>query len=299
MTPRPILGIGSATWDRFVMVPEFPMDEGVTRCLATAEDGGGPVATALCTLSALGGQAILLDAQGDDATGLRIYEDLAMFGIDTSLMERHGGCASAQASILVRERDGARHICFMPATCPELSPESIPETIVQGASLLHLNGRHEAAARRAALLAKAAGVPVSFDGGAGRWRESLRDLVLASDVRIVAKDFALRFTNTDDLEVAACALRADSPALVVITDGVRGSWVFSGAGECFHEPAFPVSPVVDTTGCGDVFHGAFLHGWLQRWSLRETASFAAKLAAKTALGLGGRCALRLGTVSAL
>jgi sugar/nucleoside kinase (ribokinase family) len=78
----------------------------------------------------------------------------------------------------------------------------------------------------------------------------------------------------------------------VITDGVRGSHVWSCDGEAFHQHACVVSNVVDTTGCGDVFHGAFLHGWLQNWPLQESAAFASKLAAETARGLGGRFALK-------
>jgi sugar/nucleoside kinase (ribokinase family) len=44
----------------------------------------------------------------------------------------------------------------------------------------------------------------------------------------------------------------------------------------------------DTTGCGDVFHGAFLHGWLSQWPLERCACYASRLAAKNAEGLGGR-----------
>lgn len=268
----------------------------MTRATAAAEQGGGPVATALCTLAALGTPTMLLDAQGDDDTGRRIVTELAGFGVDTSRIGIHPGHSSAQAHILVREGDGARHICFLPASCPELAPNEVPSAVVSQAAMLHLNGRHETAARHAARLARDAGVPVSFDGGAGRWREGLRDFVLASGVRIVALDFALKFADTDNLNTAADALRSDSPALLVITDGVRGSWVWPREGEPFHQPAVPASPLLDTTGCGDVFHGAFLFGWLQRWPLRETAAFAATLASETARHLGGRAALRPGVL---
>jgi sugar/nucleoside kinase (ribokinase family) len=117
-------------------------------------------------------------------------------------------------------------------------------------------------------------------------------LVLASKIRILAKDFAQKFASTTSLEAAARKLNADAPELLVITDGARGSWVWSDEGEQFHQQAYPVSPVVDTTGCGDVFHGAFLHGWLQRWPLRRTAEFASKVAAESARHLGGRCVLQ-------
>lgn len=288
---KPVLGIGAATWDRLMIVPEFSGGEGVTQASASAEQGGGPVATALCTLSALGWPTVLFDAQSDDATGQTILRELMECGVDTSHVRIHKGHTSAHAHILVRKRDGARHISYLPATCPELSPVDVEPSLLQNAALLHINGRHEAVARHTVTLAREAGVPVSFDGGAGRWRESLRVLVLASGVRILAKEFALKFSGTKSLDTAAKKLNADSPTLLVITDGVRGSWIWSREGEHFHQPAFPVSPVVDTTGCGDVFHGAFLFGWLKQWPLSKTAEFASKLAAKTATSLGGRSAL--------
>lgn len=285
------IGIGAATLDRFLIVPEFPHHEGVTQALQTSEQGGGPVATALCTLSSLGIPTTLLDTQSDDAMGKSIFVDLERFGVCTQQIRVRPHCHSAHASILVRKSDGARHITFMPATCPELLPEEIEPALFQQTSLLHLNGRHENAARHAITLAKKADVCVSFDGGAGRFRESIRDLVLASDLRIVAKDFAFKFAGTDELQTSAASLLADSPQLLVITDGILGSHVWA-QGETFHQPAFEANPLVDTTGCGDVFHGAFLYGWLQKWPIRETATFAAKLAAETAQGLGGRCALK-------
>lgn len=260
-----VIGVGAATRDRFLLVEEFPVGEGVTEVLAQAQDAGGPVATALAVLERLGHRCRLVDAAGE----------------------------VAESVILVRRRDGARHILFRRGSGAEPAAAEVRAEWFQTARLLHLNGRHETAAREAVRLARAAGVRVSFDGGAGRYRDSLRDLVAASQVRIVAREFAQRFTGEPDLTKAGTVLLALPGAeVVVVTDGARGSWVWSQAGEAFHQPAVPVSDVVDTTGCGDVYHGAFLHGLLSGWPLRECAGLASQWAAETARGLGGRWALR-------
>lgn len=289
---KEVLGIGAATWDRFVVVPEFPAADGVTQALGMSEQGGGPVATALCVMAALGTPARLLDTQGDDATGRAILEELRLLGVRTESIAIHLGARSALAHILVRQHDGARHIFFHPATCPEPDAEVTLSKSFGKVGLVHINGRHERAARQALAWAKEAGVPVSFDGGAGRYRESVRDLVLGSGLRILAREFACAFTGAGSLESAAEALRADDPELLVITDGVKGSWVWPRGEASFHEPAVQVADVVDTTGCGDVYHGAFLHGWMQQWPAQHCARLASELAAETARHVGGRTAIR-------
>ena len=138
-----ILGIGAETRDTFYVVPEFSAEEGVTQALARAEDLGGPVATALAVLRAHGHACELLDGPRADAV------------------------------ILVRQRDGARQIVFRPAEAPE--PVFEP-AMLRGVRLLHVNGRHENACRAAIAAAQAQNVEISFDGGAGRFRESIRDL---------------------------------------------------------------------------------------------------------------------------
>jgi sugar/nucleoside kinase (ribokinase family) len=107
-------------------------------------------------------------------------------------------------------------------------------------------------------------------------------------VCIVARDFAEHYTQTADSQRTADALLNAGPRLVVITDGARGSWVRSRHGEAFHQPAFLSSRTVDTTGCGDSYHGAFLFGLLRGWELRRTAALASAVASLNSQALGGR-----------
>ena len=94
--------------------------------------------------------------------------------------------------------------------------------------------------------------------------------------------------TTFSLATMVAALLTPPARVLVITDGVRGSHLALPDGTRHHQPAFPAEPLVDTTGCGDVYHGAFLHGWLAGWPAPQCAEFASRLAARTAEGLGGR-----------
>jgi sugar/nucleoside kinase (ribokinase family) len=201
----------------------------------------------------------------------------------------------ARAVILVRQRDGARQIVFMPAETPE--PVFEP-AMLDGVRLLHLNGRHEKACRAAIAAAQATNIEISFDGGAGRFRESIRDLFEASHLRIVSRDFAEKACGCSELPQMAEKLLRGPARLLVITDGIRGSHVWTPDGFEHHQPAFTADPLVDTTGCGDVYHGAFLHGWLCRWPLERCAEHASRVAAMNAEGLGGRHVLRTALIHA-
>jgi sugar/nucleoside kinase (ribokinase family) len=116
----------------------------------------------------------------------------------------------------------------------------------------------------------------------------LQQLVPLADVCIVARDFAEKYTQETDIPRAAVSLLEKGPGLVVITDGTKGSWIHSQNGRLFHQAAYLLPHVVDTTGCGDSYHGAFLFGLLRGMELEQTASFASAVAAINSQQLGGR-----------
>jgi sulfofructose kinase len=95
----------------------------------------------------------------------------------------------------------------------------------------------------------------------------------------------------EELLHAAAKLQRLGPPVVVITEGERGSWCVSDEGH-FHVPAYPPQgEVVDTTGAGDVFHGAFLFARARGWSLRRALHVAAVVAAMKCRALGGRAGI--------
>ena len=132
---------------------------------------------------------------------------------------------------------------------------------------------------------------VSFDGGSHRFNEDHRALLPLVDVCIVAGEYATAFTGAAEPEAAAPLLLQAGPSLVVVTNGTAGSHVVSRSGEAFHQPACRVEPVVDTTGAGDAYHGAFLFGIARGLSPREAARYASAAGALNTGSLGGRAAL--------
>lgn len=283
-----LLGLGMSILDSIQVVDRFPAEAGVTRVARSALMGGGPVPTALCAASRLGAKAAMIDRIGDDWRGGRIRAEYAKFGVDTTFLYDEPNRRCSFGTVLVREGDGERHLIFEEGDFTSLAVADLPREALLACRILHLNGRHWPACLDAARLVREGGGLVSFDGGAQRFASKHLELLPLIDILIVASDYAGclagAIPRVGQLEVLA----GSGARLVGITDGAAGSWFLTKEGDRFHQPAFPVAEVVDTTGCGDVFHGAFLFALLRGDGPREAARLASAAAALNAGALGGR-----------
>ena len=291
MTKTEVIGLGAATVDVLCLVDHLPAEDEVLRALEISSQGGGPVATAMVTIARLGAGAAMIDTIGDDWRGALIRDEFQREGVSVDYLKQGMGWTSSTSCILVKRDDGARSIVWSPGTAPDFSPADLPRTAIASAKILHVNGRHLEACMEAVGIARRAGVQVSFDGGAGRYRAELEQLLPLTDICIVARDFAEKYTRESDIGKAAAMLLSSGPGLVVITEGIKGSWIYPRAHQSFHQPAYLLPNVVDTTGCGDSYHGAFLFGLLKGLDLEKTASLASAVAALNSQHLGGRSGL--------
>jgi sugar/nucleoside kinase (ribokinase family) len=105
----------------------------------------------------------------------------------------------------------------------------------------------------AAKTAKQHNIPVVID--VERNEPHVVEAMSVSSHIIVSEEFASGYTSSDDIAEMLTALRRDPEQVVIVTRGENGC-VGSSKEREFELPAFAVD-VVDTTGCGDTFHGAF------------------------------------------
>jgi sugar/nucleoside kinase (ribokinase family) len=283
-----VVGLGVSTIDILSLVDHLPVGEEVQRAIDMTVQGGGPVATAIVTLVRLGASTAMIDAIGDDWRGARIIDELRKEGVSVDHLKVSKNRTSSTACILVTKDSGARSIVYSPGNAPEFTPGDVPDSVITSAKILHVNGRHWDACLKAVRIAREAGVQVSFDGGAHRYRPEMDELVPLTDICVVARDFAEKYTQETEFPKAAESILKNGPRLVVITDGTNGSWVYPRDGQSFHQPAYLFPKNVDTTGCGDSYHGAFLFGLLKGMGLEKTASLASAVAAINSQHLGSR-----------
>jgi sugar/nucleoside kinase (ribokinase family) len=285
--PVDIVGLGLATLDIMTLVPRLPEHDEVFRAHRILLEGGGPVATALVAATRLGATTAYLGPLAPTTWGDLTRAGLEREGVDTRHAPTRASGEQAVSVILVDEASGQRSILYHPAEIEELSPDEVPTELITSARALHLDGVHLEAACHAAQIARRAGVLVSFDGGAGELWAGTERLLPLVDLLVVARRFSEQRTGVADPLVAGpVLLETYRPRQVVITDGARGCWYWDEA-QHLHQPAYPVD-VVDTTGAGDVFHGAYLYATLQGWPARRCLAFAAATAALKCRTLGGR-----------
>lgn len=309
-----IVGIGASTLDRFIVVDHFPTGREVQQAISSTTDGGGPVATALATAGKYGSCTVMIDRIGDDMVGRYILEDFQKYNVNTEGIQVDADAKSGTATILVKEKTGERAVFFERSTAPDPEFLSDYQGLIENASIVHINGRHRHLMRTAIDIARQSGTIISLDGGAQRYDEDMKPITESSHVVIVARDYAEKYTGTTNLE-EACRIIHDRGALIAgVTDGANGSYFVWPDGTAYRCQPFPQEHVVDTTGAGDSFHGAFLSKLaasirrvyashdesvqpidilraLEHKQLETAAIFASAVSALNTQGIGGRSAL--------
>ncbi|NTV63662.1 MAG: sugar kinase, partial [Oscillochloris sp.] len=206
-------------------------------------------------------------------------------GVDTVGMQVRPG-NSHVAFVLAEPGQDRRSLWFR--TDPEvLAAIQIDRGLISAGRALHLDLYTGEAGLQAARWARAAGIPVMLD--AERVRDHVLDLLPLCTWPVVSANFGRAFTGEAEPAAAAAALHARYGALVVVTAGEHGSWC-AHQGEVFHTPAFAISPL-DTTGCGDVFHGGLLYALLRGDPPRHALRFASAVAALKTRAYGGRAGI--------
>lgn len=286
-----IIGVGYACQDYLVRLPRLPGWEDRVLVAESGRQGGGVVGTAIYAAARLGARVGLVDRVGDDETGAFIRADFARAGVDLSHFELEAGATSPLSIVLVDAETGRRSFIINRGTARPFAEAELRPDYFAGARWVHLDGIQPAAALGAARLARRLGIGVSLDGSdvVGEVAPAMRDLTGLADLLIAAESFAASLTGEREPAAMARALLGFGPRIAVVTLAERGS-ILATRDTLIQQPGFAVD-CVDTTGAGDVYHGAFLHALVQNWSLEQAQEFACLVAALKCTRLGGRAAI--------
>lgn len=287
-----IVGLGMTTLDVLIRLNEMPSWEQGTRVEDFGFDGGGPVGTAMVAAAKLGACVGFIGTAGNDAAAELKLRSIREAGVDLSRMIHRDAPEDQVVLVHVHAETGERVFSGVHReTRMLLKPHELDRAYITSAAYLHLEGFHREAAIQAAQWMQEAGKTVVLDGSKtqGPIASSMRELISHIDVLISGEGFVQALTGVDDVGAACQAALGTGPRIVVQTVGAEGSYTAT-PDERFHTPAFQCD-VVDTTGAGDVFHGAYLVGLLHGWDVREIARFATAVSAIKCSKLGGRAGI--------
>jgi len=280
-----VVGLGQACVDYLGTLPCFPQEDEKVELSGLQVFCGGPASTALVALSRLGVSTAFLGSVSDDFFGKEIVKNLRREEVNLSQLKITPGYTSQFAFIAITRGSGNRTIFWHRGSVPPLAPEDVDIRAFPNARILHVDGLMVKAAAEAARQAKQRNMRVVMD--AGTMREGSQEVVSLVDVVIASEGFAAPLVGPKSSpEKALQALERLGPDQVIITLGARGSVGLEGS-RLVRQTAFSVS-AVDTTGAGDVYHGAYIYGLLQHWDMKRCMRFASAAAALKCTKIGAQ-----------
>jgi sugar/nucleoside kinase (ribokinase family) len=287
-----VLALGNVAVDDLLYVPAYPPPDTKTRIARSQRQCGGLAATALVAAARLGARCAYAGVLGDNELSHFVEAALRSEGIEISHVVRHDDALPTHSTIIVDVANGTRNI-FFEARGRCGADETRPGAeIIRSARVLLIDPWGEAGMLRAAKLARENEIAVVADIERDDF-DAFAELFALADHPILSQEFALQLTGASTPEAAARAVWNETRHTVVVTCGEAGGVAISREYsdlEPRRYPSFPVK-VVDTTGCGDVFHGAYAAALAQGCGVAERLRMAAAAAALKATRAGGQAGI--------
>ena len=291
--PPQVVGLGLATLDVLIRLTDMPTWDRGTQVSGFRFDGGGLVGTAMVAAAKLGVNVGFIGVAGTDEAAELKLRSFVECGVDLSHLVRRDGPDDQVMLVYVHGETGERVFAAVRSKPRQpLSPEELDRGYITSADYLHVDGLLD---HEATLLAvkwmKEMGKTVTMDGSktSGTVGERHRQIIPYVDVLITGEEYARGLTGVDDIWTAGEKVLGMGPHTFIETRGEEGCFGVT-QGEQFHIPAFKVH-VVDTTGAGDVFHGAYIVGMIHGWTPRQCALFSTAVSAIKCTELGGRAGI--------
>jgi sulfofructose kinase len=288
-TSRPfdVVGFGENSTDLLASVRRHPTADSKMPIQYLARLPGGQVATAMVACARLGWRARYVGRVGSDPPGRSTLESLQREGVNISSCAKVQGATSRFSILITSEEQGTRSVLWHRDPRLAWPPSDVPSAAIGEGRVLLVDGTDMVAAAKAIESAQTAGLKIVVDVESAD--PGMDDLLRRADIIIAARGFPAELTGIDAPGAALTALAAEysDASIVCVTLGEEGS-LTRCAGREIRTPAFPIA-CVDSTGSGDVFHAAFIAGWLtagESAELEEVLRYASAAAALNCRAFG-------------
>ena len=281
-----VLGIGVVSIDDLLYVDTFPAPDDKVPVRRSERHCGGLTGTALVAAAKLGARCAFGGMLGFDELSAVVEAGFVRHGVDVTFAVRREEARPVHATIVVAEAGHTRNIFFNVTAPVGADVSGPPEDVIRDSKVLFIDSVGVDGGLRAVEIARAAGRPVVADFEHDD-HPRFPELMALVDHLVLSEGFAKRVTGAASGLAAVEELWNANRKAVVVTCGASGVWFTSDGVEVMAQAAFPVE-VVDTTGCGDVFHGAYAAALARDEPLAERVRFAAAAAALKATKPGGQ-----------
>lgn len=275
--------VGITVLDRVFRVETLPTHGGKFVAKDYFEIGGGPAATAAVAVSRLGLPVEFIGRVGSDDVASAIMREFDHYGVGHRFTRAINKATSSFSAILVDDAGERMIINYQDSTLSrsadwlEAVDFSLFETVL-------CDVRWHEGASYALREAKKLGTPSVLD--ADITPQDISDLVAMADHVAFSEPGLAKFSHTDDLLSGLRIAQTRTDGKVYVTAGAEGCYWLED-GQLQHAPGFRVE-VLDTTGAGDVFHGAFAYALAKGMDTGATVRFASAVAALKCTKMGGR-----------
>jgi ribokinase len=285
-----IVGLGEIVLDWVTEIPHFPKPDEKIDAISENYFPGGVTANYLVATARLGGKCGFIGAVGCDSYGDYLIEDFVKEHVDTTCTKKIEDKKTPVNFIFVAK--GEKTIIQSPhMQTTKIGSEDLNENYIANSKILHTTIIHQEVSEKAVEIAKRYDVKISIDLEsqiALRGWNNLKDILMSADILLPNKEGAKSITNSNKPEKAAEILVKKGIPIVIITLGSNGVLITT---EEFQKriPTYEIKKVIDTTGAGDTFNGAFSYGyWIKGWDLEKSCIYANAAASLKIQKLGAR-----------
>lgn len=281
---KKILCVGHSAYDITYLLPNFPVENRKYKAQDRIMVSGGPAGNASYLLGKYGEEVSYITTLGNDVYGREILHDLQEVGVDTKNIIIRDEFVTPCSIIITNGSNGSRTIINYRE---ERKVDGVEFKYKNSPEIILFDGHELELALKA--VEKFPDAVKVLD--AGTYKEGTRVLGALVDYLVCSEDFAKDYCQMEKIEekdfhTVLMKLKELNKNTVIVTLGERGS-IMEKNGEVVKFKAFKTK-AIDTTGAGDIFHGAFVYGLSNNFSIEKNIEFASACASLSVEKLGGR-----------
>jgi sulfofructose kinase len=280
-----ILGLGCVCFDMLSVIPELPAWEAAEYIAEYQVQQGGIAATATVAASKLGATVEFIGAIAPGFQGAFLKDNFRKYGVNCDRIRVFEDGTSQFAVVLIHQTTGRRAFIINKGVQDrnELFEGDLDLT---GVRIMLLDGYYFDTTLRIAGQARKEGVVTITDLSQRNFHPKVGEYLNLIDYPILPEMYVKAFCHLEDPLEAGKRMYHPNNKAFIVTCGDQGAYIITGEGTDFVS-AFKITPV-DTTGAGDVFHGAFAFALWKGYGLREAVTFSSAVSALKCTKMGGQ-----------